>query len=203
MSKCSDETSRPLRSQFSAETFKAWEESFEAFNQEFRFHCFKQFRVFSIGAEFTPGALQQAHQRWVHTCDTWLRQETHPKTRVLSHTKRAALLLHALTSVEYLGTFHEHQYDEIPKFTFRGTDEEFRQARQDLIDGGQAVLALDFVLNIIDYFERHRTDRMSPYTVRLTRDMRHDLLNYLLSGKAEEKALFLILKALFLRHPMT
>ncbi|MQX37929.1 hypothetical protein [Roseospira navarrensis] len=185
---------------FNESAFKRWQEDFDDFNYGFRSYCFQQFRVYSIHVDFVPGALQQIHRRWVERCEVWLNQETHPTTKKLSHIKRAALLLHALTSIQFLGNFQEHEYDEEQKYDFRGTADQFNQSKQDLIDAREAVLALDFVLNIIHYFESNRIDREEPFSVRLTMDMRHDILSYILSGEPQEKALYLILKALYLRH---
>lgn len=185
---------------FNEKTFKLWQDDFSEFNRGFRLYCFQQFRVYSIHVDFVPGAMEQIHRRWIERCAAWLSKETHPSTQTLSHIKRAALLLYALTSIQFLGNFHEHQYDETPKFTFRGTKEQFENSRRDLIDGREAVLALDFILNVIHYFESNRVDREEEFSERLTEDMRHDILSYLIAGEPQEKALYLILKALYLRH---
>lgn len=186
--------------EFSAEKFDTWQQNFDIFEYDFKKYCFLLFRAYKVHADFVPKVLSQIHSQWVENVEHWLQTETSPNTVRLSHLKRAALLLNALVSLEYLTNFVEHEYDEEEKVTFRGTAAQYTESRQDLIDAREAVISLDFVLNIIDYFEKNRIDREEEYTVRLTFDMRHDLIGYLLSGHAEEKALYLILKALYLRR---
>ncbi|RWY85199.1 hypothetical protein EHI44_16940 [Rhizobium leguminosarum] len=185
---------------FTAETFEAWQADYDDFNYAFRKYCFLQFRAYGVHAEFVPNVTRQIHSMWVDSCQRWLTEETDPHTHKLSYLKRASLLLHALVSIQFLGHVEEHDYDEDAKVIFRGPPELYESSRQDLIDARDVVLALDFVLNIIHYFEENRVDRAEQFRPRLTVDMRHDLIGYLLSGSAGEKALYLILKALYLRH---
>lgn len=186
--------------EFTADTFETWQADYDEFNYAFRKYCFLQFRAYGVHAEFVPNVTRQIHSMWVESCNRWLAKETDAYTHKLSYLKRASLLLYALVSLQFLGHVNEHDYDEESKVIFRGPPELYASSRQDLIDARDVVLALDFVLNIIHYFEENRVDRAEEFRLRLTVDMRHDLIGYLLSGKAEEKALYLILKALYLRH---
>jgi hypothetical protein len=83
---------------------------------------------------------------------------------------------------------------------FSGTPEQKAKARLDLVDAREALLALDFVLLVINWFEHNRTDRSEPYRQPLTEDMRHDMLSYLINDETSPKSLYLILKAMHLRH---
>lgn len=186
--------------EFDAAIFKKWQTDFEEFNLSFRRYCFLQFRAYELRADFVPNVMQQIHSQWVAECDRWLDDETHPDTTKLSYLKRAALLLHNLVSIQFLGNMVDHEYDEDPKVYFRGTDEQRRSGRLDIIDAREAMISLDFVLLIIHYFESNRNDRVEAFKMPLTIDMRHDLISYLLSGTVDNKALYLILKALYLRH---
>lgn len=190
----------PNMFEFNAEAFDSWESEYDEFNYAFRKFCFMQFRAYGVHAEFVPNVTRQIHTMWLESCTRWLNKETDAKTEKLSYLKRASLLLTALVSTPFLGHVVEHDYDEDAKVIFRGPPEVYASSRQDLIDAREVVLALDFVLLIIHYFEINRIDRVEEFKVRLTVDMRHDLISYLLSGKAEEKSLYLILKALYLRH---
>ncbi|KEQ07024.1 hypothetical protein [Pseudorhizobium pelagicum] len=185
---------------FNPEAFDAWQADYDEFNYAFRNYCFLQFRAYSIHADFVPNVTRQIHAMWIESCQRWLNKETDAHTRKLSYLKRASLLLHALVSLQFIGNVGEHEYNEEEKVIFRGPPEAYASSRQDLIDAREIVLALDFVLNIIHYFELNRIDRAEEFRPRLTVDMRHDLIGYLLSGRAEEKAIYLILKALYLRH---
>lgn len=184
---------------FSPKIFDDWQSSYEEFNYAFRQYCFMQFRAFNLTADFVPNVMNQIHTEWNKECERWLAEETGPDTHVLSHLKRASLLLHSLVSLQFLGNMKNHEYDEIPKVEFRGTSKEFESARTDLIDAREILLSLDFVLNIIHYFESNRVDRSTKFSIPLTADMRHDIIGYLLSDAVDAKAIYLILKALYLR----
>jgi len=186
--------------EFSAETFESWQADYDEFNYAFRKYCFLQFRAYAIHADFVPNVTRQIHTMWLESCQRWLNKETDAHTHKLSYLKRASLLLNALVSLQFLGNVIEHEYNEDVKVVFHGPPELYASSRQDLIDAREIVLALDFVLNIIHYFEQNRIDRAEEFRPRLTVDMRHDLIGYLLSGNTEEKAVYLILKALYLRH---
>jgi hypothetical protein len=186
--------------EFSAKIFDDWQDDYEKFNYSFRYFCFMQFRAFGLHAEFVPNVTKQIHAQWVSDCKLWLKVETPPQTKRLSYLKRASLLLHSLVSLQFLGNMVEHDYQEDPKVSFRGSTTQFEYAKKDLIDAREVVISLDFVLNIIDYFEFNRADRLEKYVVPLTIDMRHDLIGYLLSDSVDPKSLYLILKALYLRH---
>lgn len=185
---------------FNADAFETWQSDYSEFNYAFREFCFMQFRAYGIHADFVPNVTRQIHAIWLDSCKRWLDKETDAQTHRLSYLKRASLLLGALVSTPFLGNVVEHEYDEEEKVEFRGPPDLYASSRMDLIDAREAVLALDFVLNIIHYFEINRNDRVEEFQIRLTVDMRHDLISYLLTGKVEEKALYLILKALYLRH---
>lgn len=176
-----------------------WLVDFDKFNYSFRAFCFAQFRVFDLRADFVPNVLNQAHKQWVEDCASWLANETHHTTKQLSHVKMIALLLYNLVSTNFLGNFFDHEYQEEPKFTFQGSYVDRGYAKQDLIDGREAVLSMDFCLSVIAWFEQNRTDRAEDYKNPLTKDMRHDILTYLISEKCDVKGLYLTLKALFLR----
>lgn len=176
-----------------------WLADYEAFNYAFREFCFANFRVHEIRADFVPNVTRQIHEQWVLDNQNWLDEESDTETTHLSHVKILSLLLYNLNSEPFLGNIFEHEYDEIPKYEFKGTGEQKAAAKKDLIDGRESVLAMDFCVMIIDWFERNRTDRSIPYRQPMTIDMRHDLLNYLLVGGADRKGLYLILKAIYLR----
>ncbi len=176
-----------------------WLHDYESFNYAFRRFCFAHFRVHSVHADFVPNVTRQIHQQWVDDHADWLEKETSEETTTLSHVKICALLLHGLVSESFLGNMYDHLYDEIDKYEFRGTEDDQKKAKNDLVDGREIVLALDFVILIIDWYERNREDKSAAYSQRMTPDMRHDLISYLLSGDLNRKSLYLILKALYLR----
>lgn len=176
-----------------------WLSDYESFNYAFRQFCYANFKVHELDAQFIPNVIKQIHAQWVTDNEKWLNEETPEHTTRLSHVKILALLLYNLNAEPFLGNFFDHEYQEDVPYAFKGTDEEKAAARRDLIDGREAILALDFCLLIINWFEKNRMDRAIPYRQPMTPDMRHDLLGYLLNGSVDRKALYLILKAMYLR----
>lgn len=175
-----------------------WLEDFRAFNYDFKKFCFMQMRAFSVHAEFASGALENIHAAWKRDCEDWLENETHPSTSSLSHIKIAALLLANLNK-PFLLDMYDYEYKDAEPVELAISEEKAAAARADLVDGREAVLALDFCLAVVDWFESNRVDRKSAYHISLTEDMRHDLLVYLLGEPVDKKAVYLILKALFTR----
>ncbi|WP_439572771.1 hypothetical protein [Phreatobacter sp.] len=184
---------------FDEDSLDAWLGDYEEFNHAFRGFCFANFKVFGVKADFVPNVTRRIHERWVADHDRWIQDETSAATTKLSHVKIAALLLFALTSEPFIGNMYDHEYQEEEKYKFRGTEAQFEAARQDLIDGREVLLAFDFAIIVINWFEQNRVDRAIPFRQPLTADMRHDILSYLLNGSPDPKALYLILKAMYLR----
>lgn len=176
-----------------------WLSDYDSFNYAFREFCIAHLKVHSLHAEFVPNVTRQIHAQWVADHSEWLDNETDEHTKQLSHVKICALLLYNLTSEPFFGNMFEHNYDEEVPYIFRGTDQEKASARQDLIDGREKILALDFCFLIINWYEKNRIDRALPYRQPLTPDMRHDLISYLLTGSVDRKSLYLILKGIYLR----
>lgn len=181
-----------------ANSLDRWIEDFDAFNYDFKKFCFLHMRAFSVHADFAPGALEAIHATWKRDCEDWLENEAHPSTSNLSHIKIAGLLLASLRTA-FLLDMYDYEYKDAERVMLAISGDRAAAARADLVDGREAVLALDFCLAVVDWFEANRVDRKSEYVVTLTEDMRHDLLVYLLGEQVDKKALYLILKALFTR----
>ncbi|SUB02940.1 Uncharacterised protein [Pannonibacter phragmitetus] len=185
--------------QISDKTLDIWMADFDSFNYEFRRFCLTQFRIHGIEVNFVPNVLKQIHDQWIADHQSWLENETDDQTKQLSHVKICALLLANLVSEPFLGNFYPHTYTDAPDHRFNGNAKQKEKAKRDLIDGREISLSLDFVILVIDWHERYRTDREQEYKQPLTEDMRHDLINYLIGNSSEKKAIYLILKALYLR----
>lgn len=181
------------------DTLDTWLNDYESFNYAFREFCNAHFRIHNLHAEFIPNVTRQIHKQWCEDHALWLAQEAHENTKYLSHVKICALLLANLIAEPFLGNFFDHDYNEEPIYHFRGTSDQKDKAKRDLVDGREVSLSLDFVIIIVDWHERYRVDRNSPFVQPLTEDMRHDLMNLLIGGVVDKKSLYLILKALYLR----
>lgn len=186
---------------FDKNTLDLWLSDYDEFNDSFRSFCNAHMRVHAVHADYVPNVTRQIHAQWVADHKFWIENEMDAPTVALSHVKICALLLASLVSEAFLGNLHSYEYNEEEKYEFRGTPAEKEQAKKDLLDGREASLGLDFVILIIHWYEKNRTDRASPFIQPLTVDMRHDLLNYVLSEELEKRGLYLILKALYLRPP--
>ncbi|MBB4258046.1 hypothetical protein GGD64_002058 [Bradyrhizobium sp. CIR3A] len=60
---------------------------------------------------------------------------------------------------------------------------------------------LIFALAVIGWYEENRIDRKEPFVLRLTPELRHNILSYLVSRQSDPKAVYLILESLFIRRP--
>jgi hypothetical protein len=184
---------------FSEGRLDAWRDDLDAFAYDFKRFCFENFRLHGLRATFIPKVLDQIHERWRSTCQQWLEADVDDRTQRLSHVKICGILLYCLVKEPFLGNLYDHVYTDEATHSFAGTQAQQQAARQDLVDAREAVLALDFVLLVINWFEHNRTDRSEPYRQPLTDDMRHDLLSYLITDETSPKSLYLILKAMYLR----
>ena len=111
------------------------------------------------------------------------------------------LLLFSLGKVEWAAELEEFDAGEAhDEWEYNGTPEEREESRLDLNAGRGTFLALQFVFAILNGFEAARDDRLEPFKFRLTHDLEHDLMVYLLSERRDDMAIFLILKALYARH---
>ena len=54
-------------------------------------------------------------------------------------------------------------------------------------------------MNLVRWFERQRTDKRQAFVFRMTDELEHNFLSYLLSEKRDSMAIYLFLEALFVR----
>jgi hypothetical protein len=101
--------------------------------------------------------------------------------------------------VQWVKTVYEFDGQDRDGWDFSGTTDERNEARLDLNAGRGAYLGFLFATWVLNWYEAGRTDRQTPFRHRITHDLQHDLLVYLQSGRGDEMAVFLILKALYVR----
>lgn len=176
-----------------------WLQEYSEFNHDFRLYCFEVFRAFDVHCDFVPNVMKQIHTQWVADCETWLKDESHHTTEELSHIKIVSLLLFNLSKENFLGNMYEYNYKDENGYRFQGTDDEKSEAKNDLVDCRECLLAMDFCFIVASFYEMNRKDRDEPFSNRMTIDMRHDLIGYLIDGNVDRKSLYLIVKALYLR----
>lgn len=186
---------------FEPDTLYDWLADYESFSYSFKRYCFALGQAFGLDIRFDSNTLKLAHENWVADCEVWRTQHFPNETDALSHTKLCALLLHALSTVPYIASVAEHDYNEDLEYRFTGSAKQFGEAKADLVAAREVVLALDFCLSVISWYEQNRIDRKEQFSFRLTPDLRHDIISYLVARQTEPKAIYLILEALYVRMP--
>lgn len=184
---------------FGENTLDTWLADFEAFNYDFKRHFFETFQAVGVAAVFDDEVLKQAHTNWVSSVESWLRDHSDENTASLSAMKSASLLLFCLCEKSILTSAELHEYASVPSTVFTGSDEDKQMVIDDILIDGQYTLPFDFCILIIDWYERNRDDRETEYRQPLTFDMRHDILTYLRIEEVQKRALYLILKGVYLR----
>lgn len=145
-----------------------------------------------------PDKLKVAHENWHAQCDLWQSSYVMPNSDGLSHLKIMAILLYQLASVEWVRDIYE--WDDAASLVIFGRDRDREENRQDICAGRGTYLGFQFVISVLDIYEGARIgDRAQPFLSRLTSDLEHDLIVYLMSERRDEMATFLILKALYAR----
>jgi hypothetical protein len=177
-----------------------WLLDFDDFRYDFLRHCQAVSKAAGYYFEFEGELLELAHTRWKAECDEWHRYKLQDSS-ALSHIKVGALLLFELSSVEWVRNIFEYEPNDKDDLIFTGTADEREEVRRDINAGRGTYLAFQFVIGLLNWFETARIDRNSEFCFRMTPDLEHDLMVYLLSTTREQMGLFLTLKALYARDP--
>ncbi|WP_020694990.1 hypothetical protein [Reyranella massiliensis] len=186
--------------QISPTTIDDWLKDEEAFCYDFL--RAQHFIVQSVGYAINPSskALKEAHRAWKARCDEWLNGKMADPGKPLSLMKVLAILLYELCEAQWIRSLEEFDEEKAPA-PFAGTDDEKQEVRNDIAAGREAYLALQFVVVLINWFEKARTDRIQEFEFRMTLDLSHDIMFYLTGAQKEPIAIYLILKALYTRDP--
>jgi len=177
-----------------------WLADYEHFRRDFLHFCY----FISKGCGYYPhvdfGLLETAHKEWIALYEVWESKYLMGTSNGLSHLKIMALLLFSLAQVEWVKDLEEFDpSDDRREGEYNGTPEEREESRKDINAGRGTFLAFQFVSAILNAFEEARDDRVQPFQHRLTPDLEHDFMVYLLSERREPMAIFLIFKALYVR----
>lgn len=187
---------------FEPDTVYDWLTDFESFSYSFKQYCFLIAQAFGLEITFDSNTLKLAHEKWSADCEVWRTQHFPNETDALSPAKVGALLLHNLSTGPYIARVAEHEFKSELRYRFAGTVEQKAEAKADLVAAREVVLALDFCLMVLCWYEGNRIDRREPFAFRLTPELRHDMISYLVSRNTDPKAIYLILEALFARTPV-
>ena len=94
---------------------------------------------------------------------------------------------------------YEFDIEGTREYEFNGPEEIRLEVRKDINAGRSAYLGYQFCIFVINFFERWRIDKRQAFEFRMTSDMEHNLLVYILSDCRDPMAIYLILKALYIR----
>ncbi|UQR61632.1 hypothetical protein LRP30_33140 [Bradyrhizobium sp. C-145] len=184
---------------FEPDTLYDWLSDYDSFAYAFKRYCFQITRALSLAIDFDSNTLKLVHEKWSADCEIWRTQHFPQDTEALSHAKVGALLLYNLALNPYISTVRLHDFNEELQYRFTGNAAQLEAARADLIAAREVVLAFDFCLAVICWYEENRVDRKELFVLRLTPELRHDILSYLVSRQTDPKAIYLILECLFIR----
>lgn len=184
---------------FERDTLYDWLSDYDGFSYVFKKYCVYISQAFAVDIRFDSNTLKLAHEKWAEECEIWRTQHFPDEAEALSEIKVASLLLLHLATAPYVATLVPHTYTSDLHYVFAGSKEQYEEARADLIAAREVILALDFCLSIVCYYEENRIDRVEDFVMRMTPELRHDIISYLVSRQADSKALYLILNALFVR----
>jgi len=149
--------------------------------------------------EYDSHALRAAHADWVSDCQSWHSTRLMPDSNGLSHLKMLALLIHHLAQAPWVSNLFEFDIEGTREYEFNGPEEIRLEVRKDINAGRGAYLGYQFCIFVINFFERWRIDKQQEFVFRMTDDMEHNLLVYILSDSRDPIAIYLILKALYIR----
>lgn len=179
-----------------------WLGDFDEFRVDFLQQAVMLCKAVGYHFDFDQAKLLAAHTKWKATCDVWEQSLLMPDSNGLSHLKIMAILLVQLAELDWVKNLYEYDPDnENLPFEFAGTAAQKREVRKDINAGRGTFLAFQFAMQVLNWFEAARDDRIQPFEFRLTSDLEHDLMVYLMSPRRDEMATFLIFKALYVRDP--
>jgi hypothetical protein len=190
---------RAIRSsQLTPACLDEWLADADHFRVDFLSFCYPIVKALGYYFEFDQAALHAAHADWKSRCETWEKSYIMPDSDGLSHLKIMAILLDKLTTVPWLTVAYDRD-SSADGFEFNGSELQREECRKDFNAGREAYLGFQFVIQVLNWFERARIDRKPPFAYRMTHDLEHDFMVYLLSERREEMAIFLFFKALYVR----
>jgi hypothetical protein len=147
-----------------------------------------------------PMEMRKAHTLWSQNCTRWLVSGCMPVgTTELSHFKTFGLLLDALSSHAFVTFSHSpnpHVLAEIYGELTVGDESQ----TQLFMDGQHHYVSWIFCYEIVEAYERARTDRRTKYVSRITEDFELDMVSFLIAGNHSADSLYIIMKALFFRE---
>jgi len=188
--------------QLTADCLDRWLADYDQFRPDFLLFCYTLSKACGYYPQVDFVSLKAAHAEWGARCNVWQAEYVMRDSDGLSHTKIMAILLYALSQVEWVAELEEFNPEgDRREGEYNGTPQEREESRRDINSGRGTFLTLQFVLAILNAFEEARDDRQQEFVFRLTHELEHDLMVYLLSERRDDMAIYLILESLYARDP--
>jgi hypothetical protein len=181
-----------------------WLGSYDAFKDDFLRHCYFISKACGYYPQVSFQNLKVAHGKWCAECQVWESHYVMADSVGLSHLKIMAILLVSMAGIDWVQELEEYDPSgNRDDGEFIGTAEELEESRRDINAGRGTFLAFQFAMDVLNAFEMSRDDRKQPFEFRLTTDLEHDLMVFLLSERRDAMAIFLFFKALYARDEKT
>ena len=185
------------------ECLSRWKSSFDDFRYDFLSFCHPLTKAGGYYLFFNQALMNTAHSSWVAECERWEAAYIMPDSNGLSHLKTLSILLYCFACVEWVRDFEEFDPEsERDGYIFNGSSEDYEEFRGALNAGRGTYLVFQFCIQVINWYEAGRIDRRQKFELRLTHDLEHDIMVYLLSERRDPMAIFLFLKALYVRDAL-
>jgi hypothetical protein len=184
-----------------------WLSDYEAFKDAFLRYCYFLSKAIGYYPQVDFKALKLIHENWKNRCQIWADQYIMKDSDGLSHLKILSILLSQIALNEWVAELEEFDPEGLhEEGEYNGTPEEHEESKQDLNAGRGTFLGYQFVADLLNSYEESRDDKIQPFVYRMTADLEHDLMVFLLweRGRGQDLFLFeistfLFFKALFVR----
>jgi hypothetical protein len=187
---------------FSLARLDEWKADYKAFFHDFMNIIQPLIKCCGYWFEWDTQALKAAHAAWVAECAEWESSRLMPGSDGLAELKVFAILMYHLAQVPWVKELSEFDFEnssDAREYEFAGTPEDCKATRADINAGRGAYLGYQFCMAHIQWCERNRTDKVQPFVFRMTDELEHNFLSYLLSEKRDPLPIYLFLEALFVR----
>lgn len=184
-----------------------WMTDFEAFKDAFLRYCYTLAKAIGYYPHVDFKALKRIHEDWVARCKIWNEKYIMKNSDGLSHLKILSILLTQMALTEWIAELEVYSsQDAHNEWEYKGTPEEHEESKKDLNAGRGTFLGYQFVSDLLMSFEEARDDKIQPFEYRMTADLEHDFMVFLLWERGHEQDLwlfevstFLFFKALLVR----
>lgn len=158
-----------------------WQAEFGGFEQALKAFADAKLNSFNAAYSFDTKRLEMIHQQWRLDCDDLLKTGFSKSVEELSDVKMMALLVAVMASYRFIRVFEGNKTDDTP---------EKEEERKDFLKNCELVLAFDFALSVVDWFEENGPRNKNgehPTGFNIPLSVRNDLFRTIESNKEDRK----------------